>query len=524
MNEPRKVPISKRIVLINSISGIVTRILTVGVFAWVIQYLLKRVPEEEMAVFGLVSALAMILPLLQTILTGGLARFVTEAYARHDLAGVTRIVSSQFPLMLGGALLMLAFGGTVAWNIANILNISPEFVGKARTMMLLIVVRMAIGMSIVPFNSGIYANQKFIIQNFIDIGSSLLRMALMLLFVLGFGPNVVWVTVANVASQLVGQITTTVISVRLLPALKFRPSQFDWTTSKRVLSFSGWNFVGESANLIRRATDIPILNLFALPDGRALAVNDFYLGSLFDTQLRSLTIVAGQPLMPALTAMHAHDQQERLASAFLRGGRIALWVAMFLAVPAIVFSHDLFALYLGEKYATHANAATVMAILLLTLPFSYPTAMLYRIAYARGEIRPLAIRALASQAGNLLLTLIFVGWFKMGAVGSAVATFMSFAIADPFLNWPLAMRTLQLSWRRFISHTLIPGLFPATLAAIVGLVCTLLGDSSLVRAMVGIPICLGAYAIGVLLSLKGADRSDILRILRLIRSKQTTLS
>jgi hypothetical protein len=45
MDEPRKVPISKRIVLINSISGIVTRVLTVGVFAWVIQYLFKRIPE-----------------------------------------------------------------------------------------------------------------------------------------------------------------------------------------------------------------------------------------------------------------------------------------------------------------------------------------------------------------------------------------------------------------------------------------------------------------------------------------------
>ena len=71
MNKSNPVPISKRLVLINSISGIATRVLTVGVFAWVIQYLLKRIPEEELALLSIVLSLAMILPVLQTILTGG---------------------------------------------------------------------------------------------------------------------------------------------------------------------------------------------------------------------------------------------------------------------------------------------------------------------------------------------------------------------------------------------------------------------------------------------------------------------
>src|SRR5688572_1948179 len=97
VTEPSPVPISKRLILINSISGVITQILTVGVFAWVIQYLLKRVPDDELAVLWLVMAVAMVLPLLQTVLIGGLSRFVTEAYAKNDLEGVTRIVSSQFP-------------------------------------------------------------------------------------------------------------------------------------------------------------------------------------------------------------------------------------------------------------------------------------------------------------------------------------------------------------------------------------------------------------------------------------------
>lgn len=53
------VPISKRLVLINSASSIATRLLTVGVFAWAIQYLMKRIPEGELALLPVVMSAAM---------------------------------------------------------------------------------------------------------------------------------------------------------------------------------------------------------------------------------------------------------------------------------------------------------------------------------------------------------------------------------------------------------------------------------------------------------------------------------
>jgi O-antigen/teichoic acid export membrane protein len=507
--EPVRVPISKRLVLINSASMIATRVLAVGVFAWVIQYLMKRIPEAELALLPIVLSLALILPLLQTVLTSGLSRFVTEAYARNDLAGVTRIVSSQLPLLLVGAIALTLVGGTVAWYINVILDIPPSMLGKARLMMLLIVARMAIGMVLAPFNTGLHASQRFVVQNGIDITSTVIRIALMIGLILGIGPNVVWVIVASVVSQLFGLLTSTVISMRLLPALRFRLASVDWAVAKNVIAFGGWNFVTESANLIRRAADAPLLNVFATP----VAVNDFFLGSLFETQLRQMAVTAIQPLLPALTAMHAHRQHARLAAAFLRGGRLALWASMFLAVPLIIFSHDLFALYLRGSYAEHTDAAVVMILLLLGFPLTYPTMVYLRIAYAQGDIRRVSITSFVGQLGNLMLTLLLVGVFHMGAVGSAAATLITFAIVYPFFFWPLAVHTLQISWPKFFTELLLPGLIPALVAASVGvLVFPLTGPSSLARVALGVPLCLAAYAISLLFALQPVDRADLLRI------------
>jgi O-antigen/teichoic acid export membrane protein len=503
------VPISKRLVLINSASSVATRLLTVGVFAWAIQYLIKRIPAEELAILPIVMSVAVVVPLIQLVLSAGLSRHVTEAYARHDDAEVTRIVSSQFPLLLAAGLLIMALGTALTWNIHHLITVPAAMIGEMRLMMLLVIGGICGTMVLQPFNTGLFAKQEFVRRNAIDISGSILRILLMIVLILGFGPQVEWIVVAQVASQLYVQVASTLLSMSMVPALRYRPASFNWGTCKRVLSFGGWYFLLQSATAIRRAADAPILNEFA----SAIAVNNFFLGSVVETQLRELSYRAIGPLLPPLTAMHAHQQHKRLASAFLRGGRICLWAAMFFAVPLIVFSYDLFALYLGEKYTQHVDAAAVMILLLLGFPFTYPTLLFFSIANARGDVRPVALRALVAQLANLGLTLVLVGYYQFGAVGSAAATFVVLITAHPLMYWRQALRTLNIKWRRFVTESLLPGLLPTVGGACAGyLSLQLIGESSVARVLIGMPLCMLAYAVALFFALKPADRADLGRV------------
>jgi O-antigen/teichoic acid export membrane protein len=506
------VPISKRLVLINSISGIAARILTAGVFLWVIQYLLKRIPEEELALLPIVGSVAFLLPLIQTILTSGLSRHVTEAYSRGDLAGVTRIVSSQLPLLFGGSLVLMVVGGAIAWNIHHVLNVPLSLVPDMRLMLFLVLGRMVVGMILAPFNTGLFAKQQFVRQNMVEVAGAALRAALTLVLILGVGPRTLWVILALVVSQLFVVISTTIMSVRVMPALKFQWSSFDWQTCKHNLAFGGWDFVSQSANVILRATDAPILNLFSTPT----AVNSFYLGASIEVQLRDLVVRSTQPLLPALTAMHAAGQPARLGAAFLRTSRIALWASMIPAVPLIVFAHDVFSIYLGNKYNDNSDAATVMILLLIGFPLSRPTLLFSRIAYARGELRPIAIRTVITQIGNLCLTLVFVGALHLGAVGSALATMIAYVVSNPFIFWPLALKTMQITWRRFFDETLLPGLLPSVTAGLVSSFAAHFASTPVTRLAVGVPVSIVVYAITMAMMLRPADLADLRHIRKLI--------
>ena len=166
-----RVEISKRLVLINTAGTVVTRLLSVSVFVWLQQYLLRRISPEEYSLLPILAAVMVFAPLLTTVLTGGIARYVTEAYAKGDERGVTQITSTIFPLLLGVSFLVLVGGGVFSWYVDRVLTIAPDRVWDARIMMSLMVFTLAFGLSATPFRLGTYVRQRFVLQNGIEFGS-----------------------------------------------------------------------------------------------------------------------------------------------------------------------------------------------------------------------------------------------------------------------------------------------------------------------------------------------------------------
>ena len=130
-----QVEISKRLVFINSASSLVSRVLNVSVLIWMYQYLLRRISAEEYSLLPVLGSIMLFAPLLTTVLTGGLGRYIVEAYAKGDERRVTQIVSTMFPLLLGAGFLFLALGWLFSWHIDRILTLSPERLWDARIMM-----------------------------------------------------------------------------------------------------------------------------------------------------------------------------------------------------------------------------------------------------------------------------------------------------------------------------------------------------------------------------------------------------
>jgi len=451
------VEISKRLILINSASSIVARVLNIVVLVWLYQHLLRRITPEEYALYPVLMGVMEFAPVLTAILTGGLGRYIVEAYANGDERRVTQITSTMFPLLLLAAVPVLIGGGLFTWNVAHILKVAPERVWDARVMMGLMVLSLGVRLPLAPFTVGLYVRQRFVLNNMLAVCAQLLRIALLFTLLFGVSTRVLWLVVATVSANSCQLIATFVFSRRLVPALKFRLSEVRWPVVREVTAFGVWNYVARIGKLIYEAGDVIILNKL----GTALDVSSFHIGSLIQRHVLDATDVVSAPLLPALTALYAKGDKTRFRAAFLRGGKYALWLVMPIALPAAVFRNELVTLYVGDRYRA---AATVIAMLTLSLLTTISTVLTGMLAHAAAQMRAYASCSIALQILNVGLTLYLVGRMHWGAVGAALSTLVVLGIGTPLLMWPLGLRLADVSFDDWYRQALRPGALPGILS------------------------------------------------------------
>jgi O-antigen/teichoic acid export membrane protein len=505
------IEIKKSTVAINAASSVLRKALVLGVLVWSQQYLMRRNTPDQYTLLPTLNSLLVFLPLLSTLVSAGLRRYVTEAYARGESQRVTELVSAIFPRVLLVAGLMLVAGGAMSWYVGAIVEIVPEELEQARIMFFLLVLSASLRVACAPFGIGFDLRQKFLQRNVISLGAEVLRVSLMLAL-LAHSPRVLWVVVASLGSTVVELVVVNRLSRRLVPELVFRPRLVGRAGAAPMMRFGGWSVLNQVSLLVREAADPLILNRLA----NSVEVNSFWAGALFDRHIRATFLEASATAQPAVTAMQATDQAERLRRAYFRVCRYSLWILFFFALPMIVYREELMAVWLRESYSLYASAAVVMALLLSRAVVIFPNSALGMVAVAKEEVRAVAVRACIVSSANLALTFYLVGVHHMGAVGSALATWIVTFIGAPTLNWPLGLRLTGSTFGEWWKASVWPGLQPGLAAAPVWIAMhELFGVHGWLGLVVhGLVGAVAYVAVLVLFAASPAERADFLRFWR----------
>jgi len=433
-------------------------LLNVTVLLWMYQYLLARVSPEEFAVYAVLMALIAFAPLFFSVFTGGVSRYIVEAYALGKPQRVAEITSSILPLLAAASAAFLIVGLVLAAFIEDALTIAPGMEDTARLMLVLLVVNYALQMVTLPYTTGFHVRQRFVELNLLQVLRDVLRIILLVTFLVGIGPSVLWVVVASVVAEQAYLAVSVFRSRRLVPEVRFKARLFDWATGRKLVSFGLWTTLGQLANMMVSSVGVLILNAY----GTALDVTVYHLGATAFRQIEAVIGLAAFPLLPALTAMHSLADKARLARTTLRGGRYGLWVALFVACPAAIYSREFVQLYLGDGFS---EAAIVLSIFMGIFLFLGPTSLLPMLAMAMARVRDYHLAFFASSVVALSITLYLVANQGMGATGVALSLLIATGLAELLYFWPLELRLTGASWRDFMTAVLMRGLFPAIAAS-----------------------------------------------------------
>ena len=448
--------------VVNALSSVLTTLVSMTVLVWVNQYLLRRIPAEEYSLIPIVTTLMIFAELFQSIASGGLARFMVEAHAKGDDAGVARVVSSMLPVLVLTAFIVASAGALAVWRIEDIIRIDTTYTDDARIMLGILVAVLCLNILTTPFTAGLYVRMRFTRLNLIKLACEVLRVAVLLVLLLGVSTQAMWLIVATAISGVVSVALLFWQSRRLLPAARFRRELMSLSMVRRLTGFGAWGSLHGVTLLLQRTLPVLMLNQYAT----AVDVSAFHLGNQADTQIRRLTNAVAVPAQPALIGIYATEGAGALTDFYYRGGRYFLWFTLFLPPPLVAFAHPLIALYVGETYA---QAADVLVWIIGAYPFVWASAMFYQVAYAIGRIGLFHVCNAAMVAVSLVALLVAVGPLGLGAAGAGMALGGSFAAMHVLLIWPMGLRLVNGNWRAFLRRTLVPGLLPFAGAMTAGL-------------------------------------------------------
>lgn len=510
----KNVIISKKLLAVNSLSSIFVHILNITVLIWVQQYLLRRISTDEYSLYPVINALFIFVMMIRPIIVTGTARFSTEAYALNNHKQITEITSTM---------MVVAFFAFLGTNIVGvlftiftdkILTLKAEYLWQARLMVGITFFTLAFQFLLCPFEVGLQMSQKFVLLNIINLTTTIGRILLLFIFLYNLGAKVIWVVVATQSTFILGLIARVLLSRKEVPALRFSFSRISRSMFKKLFSFSSWNLLSEFAYRIIVSSDPVILNKL----GTSLDVTCFHIGSLFHTHIHHAIQVMTQPIVPALTAMHARKEEHYLISkTYLRYGRYYTWAFLFIALPVIVFSHEFIRLYIGDTYQL---AALVIILLLTESLICLGNFMIYSLAIATEHIKELAIRTSIAQFFNLLLTLILVGIFKLGALGSALSTFIIHYLGAIFMEIPLGLKLAKVTFSDWLKKSVIPGYLPAlfTLPLLIIIKIFYPPDNWLSLILFsGLGCCFYLLFLGIF-CLQHEDKIDLIRVLNRLKS------
>lgn len=456
---------TKRRLMTNSASGLAERLVNLLVQLWLYQYLIKRISPEEYSLYPVVMALLVFAPPLMALLITGLSRDIVEADACNNHQRVTEITSTMFPVLSAAALGLVLLTLVAAKYLSSILNIAPHNLSEGRLMVLLLFGNLALRAGLSPFGVGLYVCQKFVVINTLNIVNTVIRVALLFILLLGAGPRVLWVVVATVASDVAIVLVGTILSVRALPALKFRFECIHWKMLPSLMTFGFWNMIGSIGLLIRTSSDLLILNRFATP----IDVNTFHLASLPDNQINAALDKMKEPLQPHIVAVHSTGGLAALQTPCIRGSRYTMWAALLVATPLMAFRQQLWSHYLGSKLEVYADAPLVMMLLLMRYWVEGPICMLGMAAQAMKRVRTLSILIIAQSLSNVAITVYFVRALHMGAVGSALGTLISLVTWDVFVMWKVTLNFLGLKFGPWFKATVWRAVLPSAVAGLFAL-------------------------------------------------------
>ena len=442
-----------------------------GIAFYTSRILLRELGVDDFGVYNVVGGVVAMFSSLRGAFASSIQRFLNHEMGLNNFYEIKRIFSMSIVIHIVICACFLLLTETAGlWFVNNKLVIDASRSASANWVFHFSILAALVTIMTIPYDALIIAHERMDVFACISILDAVLKLLVVLLLVWFGGDKLKLYAVLVFLVSLITRSVSSIYCRRKFEECRFRFFR-DKDLFKKLGSFAGWNFLGNTAFSVSNEGANIILNIFGGPSANAARGIAYQVRSAVTTFIGNIQTAAN----PHSVKLYAQKKAEELFTVIYTTSRVAFFIILIICLPVLAYTEPLLKVWLGEVPEHSANFVKLILLFLLVRVFHGPLDTLFK---ATGKIKAYQI----VDSAILLLT-IPLSYLLLKTGFALESVFVVMAVVE-LINLVailfVAKKTAQLRIAEYLKKVMVRPLFCLVAAGImVFLICRTFGPTLL---------------------------------------------
>ena len=411
-------------------------------------FMLHKLGQSEYGLYSLVYSVVAYLSVLDMGFGNAMIRYISKSISDKEKERETKINGIFLIFYSIIAIIALIIGVIIYFNINKIFqaSLSSYELGKARIILIILVITVVLSFPLSIFDSYVISNEKF---RFIKILNVLKTVALPLTMIplLLYGYKAITMVIVNSAFNLGFHILTMYYCFKKLNMkINIRMTKDEKGIIKEIMAYSFFIFLGIIVDNVFNNTDQVILGIVS----GTVAVSIYAIAQkIISMNLDFSTTISGLFLPKVTKLLNDKESDRKISDVFICVSRIQIYVMLLILSGFYIFGRKFIILWVGEEYIQ-----AYYIILLIIGPTIIPLTQNIGISIIQAK-KIHQFRAIVYLVIAIINILISIPLAKLyggvgAAIGTAVANLLGQIIIMNIFYWKKAKIDIPCYWKFFL--------------------------------------------------------------------------
>jgi O-antigen/teichoic acid export membrane protein len=476
-----------KVIIRNIFSNWLNSLVAIAIGFFMMPFMVSHLGDEMYGIWILIMSFVGYGSLLDMGIKNSIIKYVAQYNVKGDKEDLNRIFSTSLLVYTVMGVVVVAIAVLVSRGMSHMFNINPLFRQDAQMVVLVAGLELALSLPFGVFGGFLAGLQRYDTRNGIVIVTSIVRSALILVF-LWKGYHLVALSVIMLFSDVLGHVGSIYFMYKYLPDLKMDFKGVDGKTFRDIFSYGLYSMLNAISLRLKYRTNPIII-------GAYLGAGSITFYSIADNLMRYLRQISygfSYVFNPVASELEAKEEHERIRRLVIYGAKYSLLIILPISLAFIFLGREFISIWIGSKYAPLAGTVLIILAASHIVALSQETAG--SILFGLNKHRYSSLLVLIESICNVALSIVLVR--KYGVVGVALGAAIPQIVVNSIFLPLYITKVSGLTALRYIREAFYPHLISATPAvAVIYLYGVYVRPASWASLIIGISVSTAVYAV-----------------------------